>query len=58
MKPCSEAPIPATDPTGSIAMAPKLDTDRLKVAMVKDCSTTKVQMLLQPERRDDERAAP
>ena len=27
-------------------MAPKFDTDRLKDAMVTDCSTTKVHMLL------------
>jgi hypothetical protein len=29
-------------------MAPKFDTDRLNVAMVKDCSTTNVQMCSRP----------
>ena len=58
MKPCSDAAIPAIEPIGSIAMAPKLETDKLKVAMVKDCSTTKVQMLFEPERRDRGHAAP
>ena len=48
MKPCSEAPIPATDPTGSIAMAPKFDAAREKAAMVTPCSATKVHMPSRP----------
>ena len=48
MKPCSDAAMPATAPTGSIAMAPKLETDKLKVAMVIDCNSTKVQICSTP----------
>ena len=33
--------MPATEPTGSMAIAPKLDTDKLKHAIVMDCTTTK-----------------
>ena len=42
VNPCSEAPIPATAPIGSIAMAPKFDTDKLKAAMAAAWNTTKV----------------
>ena len=34
MQPWSDAPMPATAPTGSIAMAPKFDTDKPTVAIV------------------------
>lgn len=40
--------MPATDPTGSIAMAPKLDTDKLKQAIDADWKITKVQSCSMP----------
>jgi len=40
IKPCSDAPMPATEATGSIAIAPKLDSDSAKHAMVADWKTT------------------
>ena len=48
MKPCNEAPMPATEPTGSIAMAPKFDAVRPMQARVADCSSTKVHRRSRP----------
>src|SRR5271154_907310 len=48
-KPCNDAPIPATEPTGSIAIAPKLETEILKQAIVTDCSATNVHNVSVPD---------
>ena len=42
VKPCSEAPMPATEATGSMAMAPKLEVVKAKHAMAADCKATKI----------------
>jgi len=42
MTPCKEAALPAIDPIGSIAMAPKFDAARGKHASVIDCKMAKV----------------
>ena len=57
MNPCSDAAIPATEPTGSIAMAPKFDTDKLKPAMVNRLQHHEAPNLLDAERRDEDMQA-
>ena len=58
MKPCSDAAIPAIAPIGSIAMAPKLDTDKLKVAMVNRLQHHEGPDLLESQDRERGHAAP
>ncbi len=50
--------MPATEPTGSMAMAPKLDTDKLKHAIVDGLQHDESPQRLEPERGEHDVQAP